>query len=241
MSLKEDFAAQGMTAGNHFAVAMGARSTAQASMEVHVYPDGEFYCERGLMRGRNTRIDMSTRIGDQGSWLSRVTLGLIRRKFAGEDALVAQFNNKSGAVAAVEVTPESYSGLAAINLEEIEGHTLHCRRGSWVLSGPDNSASFEFFRNAFSPSSWTGLKPFAMEKITGQDIVVIGSQNSGLRVIDLPAGESYIADRQDLLGYTRKPSVGVTSWNPSILFSKERFLNPTFDGPCKLVLRTQPS
>ena len=237
MSLKEDFAAKGMTAGNHFAVAMGGRSTAQASIEVHVYPDGEFYSERGLMRGRNKRVDMSTRIGDQGSWLGRVTFGLIKRQFAGEDMLVAQFNNKSSEVAAVEVTPESYSGLATLNLAEIEGNTLHCRRGSWVLSGPDNSTSFEFFRNAFSPSSWMGLKPFAMEKITGQDVVVVGSHNCALRVIDLPAGESYIVDRNDLLGYTKKPSVGVTSWSPSSLFSKEKFLNPTFEGPCKLVLR----
>lgn len=236
--------------GKDFAIAVAGRATASTLMTIHLFPGKEFYGELGISRGGEGGLQIKQKWGDAGG-----ILGWVNRRIAGEDIRVAKFVNSSPTVITVPVRPENYSGLYTIDLGQEKEGTLYCQKGACILSSVSTEVGFSFFKNLLKPVSWFNKRPYLMEKIKSDDLVVIGCPHSPMQEIFVEAGKTYMAQSEDLYAHTEmkhsltRTTKGMGSVIGNLLSrylglkfldNKEDILNIRFEGPGKVILYTPP-
>jgi uncharacterized protein (AIM24 family) len=248
--LRHQFASMGKVAGDSFALSVSAGATNMATVEVSLFKGGICFTERGLLRSQSNHARISTRIGDGGDRAYRLTEGAFKRFLMKEGFLTSQFNNDSADITKIEITPSKYTGLFALNLgdkkdgsiktpgEKVKWEdtyqSIYCPRGSWLASGPDNETDFVFFSNMLKWANLRGCLPMMMEKITGNDVVILASPKP-LKHIDILAGDHQIVDHREVFGFTEMKH-GI-DYSARRKISGENFESLRFDGPGKLILQ----
>jgi len=159
-----------------------------------------------FLRGNNSNgiEETGIRIGDKGNIFSRLTLGVMRRKFLGMAATMREYKNTGEPKRALRITPSdpkvNLPGYVAYNSDENGGRSLIVRPKAVFGLDADVGVSMSL-RNAFKLPSLTGALPHRMAKLTGGGVAYVGAPG-GVTVMNLKAGERYKVDASHVIAYS---------------------------------------
>lgn len=208
-------------------------------IEMHLEPGKQIIAETGTFMAKTMGVTMQMGLGDgsqQG--LGGKLWGAVKRSVAGEDMILAHFNNAAAGTQYLALAAPIPGEIIAIDLNEAGGSII-AQKGAFMAAPAGTKVDIHLRKRV--ATSLFGGEGFIMQRISGNEHVFINA-GGNFNTFDLGPGDTMQIDTGCLLAVSNTVDMNIefVKGLTSMVFGGEGIFLATVKGPGRVWAQSMP-